>query len=217
MPSFPSLLSFVTSVPHFPGVPLQLRLALLSRASASISFSYFLSLVIFVSKKTQLLIIITSSQHHRYLKMLHLLPLILLSSVALASPISPEAANGGAAAASTPGKPASEGVTTLDGVPLAGIPVAPAPEDVITSDASISQAGWTVTADSAQDGNPATDAIDGDTTTFWHTEFSPDLVQLPHNIVIDMGASYLVGSITYLPRQDGGSNGNIGQHVVQLR
>ena len=148
-----------------------------------------------------------------------LLPLILLSALSLASPLSPEAANAGSAAVnpSNEGKPASEGVTTFDGVALAGIEAAPAPEAVIASGSSIPQTGWTVTADSAQAGNPATSAIDNTTTTFWHTEFNPVLAPLPHNITINMGSSYLVGSTTYLPRQDGNSNGNIGEHVIQLR
>ena len=151
--------------------------------------------------------------------MLHLLPLLLLSSLALASPISPQAANAGAASnsPSSDGKPASEGTTTFDGQALSKIPAAPAAEEVMASDASISQAGWTVTADSAQDGNPPQNAIDGDNTTIWHTEYSPDLAALPHTFTINMGSSYLVGSISYNPRQDGGGNGNIGEHIIQTR
>jgi len=148
--------------------------------------------------------------------MLYLVPLILFSSLSYASPISPQAAQAGAVAAGgAAGKPASEGVSKFDGQALSKIQAAPAPAAVMA--AAISQNGWTVTADSAQDGNPATDAIDGNTNTLWHTEFNPVLAALPHAITINMAGPYLIGSITYLPRQDGGSNGNIGQHVIQIR
>lgn len=155
--------------------------------------------------------------------MLRLLALVLslssLSSVAHAKPISAEAANAGAASnsASTQGKLSTEGSSTYDGVALAAIPAAPAAAAVIA--AAISQAGWTIVVDSANTatGNPGTNAIDGSTSTFWHSQYQPTLIALPHNATIDMKTVSLVGSITYLPRQDGQSNGNIGQHIIQLR
>ena len=152
------------------------------------------------------------------LSFLALFLLSLTSPLALCSPISPEAANAGAAQTrpdSAVGKPASEGVTTFDGVALANIQEKPSIQAATAG--AISRTGWTCTADSAQAGNPCTNVLDNDTTTFWHTEYNPTLVPLPHQIVIDMQVSYLVGSITYLPRQDGNSNGNIGQHVISLR
>ncbi len=158
--------------------------------------------------------------NYRFLsKMISLLTLILLFPLCPASPISPDAANAGASTSSDAmeGKLATEGSTTFDGASLAGIEAAPDPATVMASDASISQTGWTVTADSAESGNPATNAIDGSTSTFWHTEYDPVTVDLPHMITVDMGSSYTVGSITYLPRQDGQSDGNIGQHQIQLR
>ena len=157
--------------------------------------------------------------YHLLSKMISLLTLILLFPLCPASPISPEAANAGSASSSDAleGKLSTEGTTTYDGASLAGIEAAPDAATVIASDAAISQAGWTVVADSAEAGYAATNAIDGSTSTFWHTEYTPITVDLPHMITIDMGASYLVGSITYLPRQDGGSDGNIGQHQIQLR
>ena len=149
--------------------------------------------------------------------MLHLLPLLFCSSLSLAKPLSPEAANAGAVAAPAvaDGKPSSEGKTTFDGVNLNAIEAAPSAAQVIAG--AISQSGWTATADSAQAGNPASYAIDGNNSTFWHSEYSPVLTQLPHTITIDMKASYLVGSITYLPRQDGNNNGHIGEHVISFR
>ena len=144
-------------------------------------------------------------------------PLILFSSLSLASPLSPQAANAGAQSnpPSAQGKPSSEGSTTFDGQSLAKIPSAPSAAQVQA--AGISQAGWTVTVDSAQAGNPGTNAIDGSNTTFWHTQYSPTTAALPHMITIDMKQSYTIGSFTYLPRQDGSLNGNIGGHIISVR
>jgi len=75
---------------------------------------------------------------------------------------------------------------------------------------------WNTTADSFQAGNPPAAAFDGSTTTFFHSEYNPILVPLPHAIVIDLTATFVINSLTYLPRQDGGSNGNVGQHTIEL-
>ena len=147
------------------------------------------------------------------------LSLSSLSSFSEAKPISAEAANAGAASnsAASEGKLSSEGSTTYDGYALAGIKAAPAVSDVLAG--SISQAGWTIVVDSANTatGNIGTDAIDNNTSTFWHSEYEPTLVGLPHTATIDMKTASLVGSITYLPRQDGQANGRIGQHIISLR
>ena len=153
--------------------------------------------------------------------MLRLLAVILslssLSSLSDAKPISAEAANAGATSnsAAAQGQLSTEGSTTYDGVALAGIPAAVPAVSIIAT--AISQAGWTIVVDSAQAGNPGTAAIDGSNTTFWHSEYSPTSVALPHTATVDMTKSYLIGSITYLPRQDGNSNGNIGQHIISVR
>ena len=76
------------------------------------------------------------------------------------------------------------------------------------------RAGWTATADSAQPGFPASNVLDGDTGTFWHTKYNPD-DPLPHRITIDMKTSHNINGLTYLPRQDGQFNGNIGQHIIE--
>ncbi len=82
----------------------------------------------------------------------------------------------------------------------------------------IDRTGWTVTVDSFQTGtnNEAAKAIDGNTGTIWHTQWMPTTVALPHTITLDMKKSYNVNGLTYLPRQDGNSNGNIGQHLIQI-
>ncbi len=155
--------------------------------------------------------------------MLRLLALILslssFSSLSHAKPISAEAANAGAASnsAASQGKLSTEGTTTYDGQALDAIPAAPSVSEVIAG--AISQAGWTIVVDSQNTatGNLGTNAIDGNTSTFWHSEYKPVLVPLPHNFTIDMKTASLVGSITYLPRQDGVANGRIGEHIISLR
>ncbi|GAA2001641.1 hypothetical protein GCM10009838_79330 [Catenulispora subtropica] len=85
----------------------------------------------------------------------------------------------------------------------------------------ISKAGWTVKSYDSQETNAengaAVNAIDGNTGTFWHTDWSVSPVPgLPHEIQIDMGTQSYVDSVKYLPRQDGGINGRIGDYEVYL-
>ena len=84
-------------------------------------------------------------------------------------------------------------------------------------DAYVNKSAWkVVSADSYQSGNEAKYAIDGSTTTFWHTQWSPSEPNCPHNIVIDMGTNYNVSAITYLSRQDGNENGMVKGYEVYL-
>ena len=84
--------------------------------------------------------------------------------------------------------------------------------------AQIDRTGWTITADSFQTGtnNEPPKAIDGDRASIFHTQWMPVNVPLPHNVTIDMKQSYNINAVSYLPRQDGNLNGNIGQHKIQL-
>jgi galactose oxidase len=75
---------------------------------------------------------------------------------------------------------------------------------------------WIYTADSSQADRPASAAQDGNTDTYWHSMYSPTLVQLPHTMTIDMLVTKNVDGLRYVPRQDGNNHGNIGQHKVYL-
>src|SRR5262245_11669386 len=55
----------------------------------------------------------------------------------------------------------------------------------------------------------ATNAIDGNPATFWHTEWSQRTAPLPHTLVLDLGGQCQVDGFRYLPRQDGNVNGTI--------
>src|SRR5262249_35104720 len=62
----------------------------------------------------------------------------------------------------------------------------------------------------------ATNVLDGNGATFWHTERSPRAAPLPHTLVLDLGASYQVVGLRYLPRQDGSPNGTIASYQVYV-
>ncbi|MGE0799241.1 MAG: discoidin domain-containing protein, partial [Lautropia sp.] len=73
---------------------------------------------------------------------------------------------------------------------------------------------WTATASSAESGNAATAAIDGNTATFWHTRYSGTVAQPPHWFQIALGGAYRLGGLRVLPRQDASNNGTIAQFRV---
>ena len=58
----------------------------------------------------------------------------------------------------------------------------------------------------------ATNAIDGNPSTFWHTQFCGGAPAPPHEIQINLGASYQLTAFQYLPRQDGSACGWINQY-----
>ena len=73
-----------------------------------------------------------------------------------------------------------------------------------------------VSADSQHSGNEARLAFDGNTSTFWHTEWGATEPRCPHTIVIDMAETYQVNAITYLTRQDGNQNGMVKAYEIYL-
>ncbi len=75
--------------------------------------------------------------------------------------------------------------------------------------------GAAISADDAQTGYPAANAIDGDPETLWHTTWGDGAVQHPHWIVLDLKKPCSLAGLTYLPRQDQG-NGRIDRFAVFL-
>ena len=75
--------------------------------------------------------------------------------------------------------------------------------------------GWKVVSvdseETAGADNSAARAIDGDSSTFWHTRWNADQKQ-PHSITVDMGKTHRIGGFTYLPRQDGMLNGVVEKY-----
>jgi hypothetical protein len=79
----------------------------------------------------------------------------------------------------------------------------------------ISQTGWSVTVDSQETScynGAGTNAIYGNSSTMWHTQFCPTNVPGPHQMQINLGASHNLTGFQYLPRQDGCANGWIKQY-----
>jgi hypothetical protein len=111
---------------------------------------------------------------------------------------------------------------------------APAGEYRLMAAASVGGAGWgqsilltvpdaataatpsSATADSAQSGYAASNAIDGNPSTYWHTQWSPSSPGLPHNITLDLGSTKVVSGLKYTPRQDGCPNGTIMKYEIKL-
>lgn len=76
----------------------------------------------------------------------------------------------------------------------------------------IDSSGWTASADSQEtvdETAPASQAIDGDTDTFWHSEWGEYDAPLPHYLQIDLGVAREITGFVYTPRQDGRDNGHI--------
>jgi alpha-L-fucosidase len=78
--------------------------------------------------------------------------------------------------------------------------------------------GWKVIGVDSQEtagaDNSASNAIDNNSSTFWHTRWNDDLA-LPHCIVVDMGTSHRITGFTYLPRQDGNPNGTVEHYLFE--
>jgi len=56
--------------------------------------------------------------------------------------------------------------------------------------------------DSAEPGSPAANAIDGDPSTIWHTEWKAKKPKHPHEIQLDLGEVRSLNSVRYTPRAD---------------
>ena len=72
-----------------------------------------------------------------------------------------------------------------------------------------------IATDSQNGGYAASNAMDGDPNTMWHTEFSGISPTHPHELMIDLGESYPISGFTYVARPDDG-NGTIGQYEIYV-
>jgi galactose oxidase len=76
--------------------------------------------------------------------------------------------------------------------------------------------GWVFTSDSSETGFGIYNAMDDVANSYWHSQYTPTVDQFPHTITIDMKVTKYVDGFRYVPRQDGSSSGNIGQHKIYL-
>lgn len=63
--------------------------------------------------------------------------------------------------------------------------------------------------ETAGENGSATNAVDGDTNTFWHTQWQDAEPPCPHEIVIELIPPSAIAGFTYLPRQDESDHGDI--------
>jgi PKD repeat protein len=75
---------------------------------------------------------------------------------------------------------------------------------------------YTDSEETAGEDGAATNAFDGDPSTFWHTEWYNSDPSPPHEIWIDLGGIYEIDGFRYLPRQDGGINGTVSQYEFYI-
>jgi hypothetical protein len=85
-----------------------------------------------------------------------------------------------------------------------------------SSNTYLDKSGWTLQyvdseETSGEDGHAA-NSFDDDIDTFWHSEWYNSTAQLPHEIQIDLDNLYDISGFSYLPRQDGNTNGMIGNY-----
>ena len=76
---------------------------------------------------------------------------------------------------------------------------------------------WTLrSVDSQELPHIGVSAFDGNPNTYWQSQQTPSAPLPPHEIQIDLGASYRISGFVYLPRQDGNPNGRIGVYLFYI-
>jgi hypothetical protein len=83
-------------------------------------------------------------------------------------------------------------------------------------DEFVPQAEWTLlyvdSEETADEDGAATNAFDNSPSTKWHTGYGDDTPAPPHELQIDLGATYLLDAFRHLPRQDVDENGIIAEY-----
>ena len=69
---------------------------------------------------------------------------------------------------------------------------------------------------SEEPGENAANLVDGKPESIWHTAYGVTVTKYPHTIDFDCSEVKTIKGFTYLPRQDGGNNGNVKGYRVQL-
>lgn len=62
----------------------------------------------------------------------------------------------------------------------------------------------------------AANLVDNDPGTTWHTMYSVTVAKYPHWVDFDAGEARMIKGFIYLPRQDGGMNGDIKDYSLQV-
>ena len=69
---------------------------------------------------------------------------------------------------------------------------------------------------SREPGSEAEKMLDGDPSTMWHTMYSVTVAIYPHWIDFDANEEVVIKGFKYMPRQDGGNNGNVKGYKLQV-
>lgn len=77
----------------------------------------------------------------------------------------------------------------------------------------VDQSTMEATASSFQGGSPASNVLDGNTSTMWHSDWS--ITTMPHWIDLEMAEPTEIAGLVYTPRQTG-SNGNVTKYEIQV-
>lgn len=119
--------------------------------------------------------------------------------------------------------PASTPYTAPIDLPMGGTVKAIAKNDSSLSLAAVKQfsgyspTGWQVISVSSEEianGDPASNAIDDDPETIWHTQWNGSGPH-PHHITVDMQTSRWIGGFSYLPRTSG-ENGIVRNYRFEV-
>ena len=82
-------------------------------------------------------------------------------------------------------------------------------------ESGVDKSQWRIVFASSE-GSPAANAIDGNTSTHWHTRPGEGALAAPQELVVDMGLTHEVTGFLYLPRQDHCTVGNVSRYAFYL-
>ncbi len=88
---------------------------------------------------------------------------------------------------------------------------------VVVESYDICPAKWKVVdADSSHPNNPPEMAIDGNSTTMWHSAWGNDVSKQPHHISVDLGENLVLKGFTYTPRTDHNKSGTAFRYAFYV-
>jgi beta-galactosidase len=108
-------------------------------------------------------------------------------------------------------------LSSFDGKPFAAV----AEMDILDVHGNpISHQSWTIAYVSSeeviQENGSAENAIDGQTSNYWHTEWGNQQPNYPHYLVIDLGKAEEISGFRYVPRADNNSPGRIKDYQILI-
>lgn len=87
--------------------------------------------------------------------------------------------------------------------------------EVAENEYDICKKEWVARASSEVAGYEADKAIDGNEKTLWHTPWKEKNISFPHKLTVDLGSAIEIQGFTYLPRQDGRTEGICTRYRVE--